>query len=89
MMPSPGAAAGSPEELVMPYSNQVIAPALWPPDQDPPIQAELEHVADPVGLPDRDQIDQASPADVDRVLAKQMGAHIDRIRGRDGRGRCR
>ena len=74
--PPPG--SGLPEDLVMPASNQHIAPALWPARTIPCRQARLRIERDVVRLPDRQQVEQAAAADVDQVLLEQVVAQLHR-----------
>ena len=70
--------AGAPEEVVMPRSNQHIAPALWPTTSTPASSASQQQLVDAVGAPDRDQVEQAAAADVDHVLGEEVGLEVDR-----------
>ena len=76
--PSPAAAAGSPDER----GDALLEPAhragALARDQDPLAPALAQDAVEPVGAPDREQVDHAAAADVDHVLGQQVLADVDR-----------
>ena len=70
-----------------PHSNQHIAPALWPASTTPRSQHVAQDRVDPVGAPDREQVDHAAAADVDQVLGEQVARRRRPARSRAGTAR--
>ena len=62
----------------MPHSNQHIEPALNPAMTMPASHASRRMRVEPLGLPDREQVDHRAAADVDRVLRQQVLAQRHR-----------
>ena len=56
-------------------------------DQDPLLPALAQDAVEPVGAPDREQVDHAAPAGVDHVLGQQVLAHVDSVDRRGGTAR--
>ena len=77
--PSPSAGAGSPEDEVIPCSNQHIAAGALAADQDPLLPGLAQDRVEPVGAPDGDQVDHAAAARVDHVLGHQVLADVDAV----------
>ena len=70
--------AGRPRPLVMPASNQHIEPALRPGEHDPGLPRLAQDRVEPVGAPQREQVDHRAAADVDDVLGEQVLAQRHR-----------
>ena len=79
--PSPRTASGVPALMLIPPSNQHIAPALSPASTTPAVPGAAQRRVDAVLAPHREHVAHRSTADVDRVLREQVRDR-DRSRSR-------